>query len=360
MPIYVTDYRGIAKEGTWTDGFSLSNDETDAGVKWKVAEALSHGESLPAMLASLPLDATHSKPKILHGDFSGLGAGNLLGSIYLRRLLDLNEPKEFIVSAGLAERLVDTRLRGVCGQDLRLPFPSIRIELPVGLDFGIGPTTKITHFMICEFNRNLTILVDHHMNEENEERSEGPNGEDREGIIHVGITDESSLDEIAAASTFYGYEQVKLGKFVEFLFNAILYMTNVRFREEASNKDWKDLSARIQRLPPGSKKERLKERRRSLDPGYFIYIGRDVPRLGSATEGNHLVVRTKVTGHWKMQAHGPKLSERKLIWIEPYWKGPDHAPETNPTRVAGQSATPLKLRANAGEVNNRVVISGVP
>lgn len=32
-----------------------------------------------------------------------------------------------------------------------------------------------------------------------------------------------------------------------------------------------------------------------------------------------------VRGHWKMQACGPNLSERKPIWIQPYWRGPEGA-----------------------------------
>lgn len=37
-------------------------------------------------------------------------------------------------------------------------------------------------------------------------------------------------------------------------------------------------------------------------------------------------VQIMVRGHWKLQAHGPALSERKLIHVEPYWRGPDDAP----------------------------------
>lgn len=32
-----------------------------------------------------------------------------------------------------------------------------------------------------------------------------------------------------------------------------------------------------------------------------------------------------VRGHWKLQACGPNLSERKPIWIQPYWRGPEGA-----------------------------------
>ncbi len=32
-----------------------------------------------------------------------------------------------------------------------------------------------------------------------------------------------------------------------------------------------------------------------------------------------------VRGHWKNQAHGPRSSLRKRIWIKPFWKGDEHA-----------------------------------
>jgi len=34
-------------------------------------------------------------------------------------------------------------------------------------------------------------------------------------------------------------------------------------------------------------------------------------------------VRFVVRGHWRDQACGPRLSERRQKWIEPYWKGPE-------------------------------------
>lgn len=37
-------------------------------------------------------------------------------------------------------------------------------------------------------------------------------------------------------------------------------------------------------------------------------------------------VQCVVSGHWKMQPYGPGRSERKRIFIEPYWRGPEDAP----------------------------------
>lgn len=38
-----------------------------------------------------------------------------------------------------------------------------------------------------------------------------------------------------------------------------------------------------------------------------------------------LTVQFLVRGHWRNQATGPRHSEHKRIWIEPFWKGPEEA-----------------------------------
>lgn len=37
-------------------------------------------------------------------------------------------------------------------------------------------------------------------------------------------------------------------------------------------------------------------------------------------------VQTLVSGHWKLQHHGPQRSLAKTLWIQPYWRGPEDAP----------------------------------
>lgn len=41
--------------------------------------------------------------------------------------------------------------------------------------------------------------------------------------------------------------------------------------------------------------------------------------------GSAVTVRTLVMAHWKDQPHGPGRQERKRIFIEPYWRGPEGA-----------------------------------
>lgn len=44
------------------------------------------------------------------------------------------------------------------------------------------------------------------------------------------------------------------------------------------------------------------------------------------TGGGKLNIQCIVSGHWKMQVHGPGRAQRKRLFIEPYWRGPEDAP----------------------------------
>ena len=65
------------------------------------------------------------------------------------------------------------------------------------------------------------------------------------------------------------------------------------------------------------------------------YLGREVKldnnvieavRSFSREGGSSPKVQSLVSGHWKRQAHGPARSLRKLVHVEPYWRGPLDAP----------------------------------
>lgn len=50
-------------------------------------------------------------------------------------------------------------------------------------------------------------------------------------------------------------------------------------------------------------------------------------------KGSSPTVQSLVRGHWKMQPHGPQSSLRKLIYREPFWRGPEEAPIVVKDRV---------------------------
>jgi len=90
----------------------------------------------------------------------------------------------------------------------------------------------------------------------------------------------------------------------------------------------------------GSKREKLKkelkkysgERRPVLAPTYTIKRWGDKERNAHSAGGRKVRVRHLVSGHWRNQVCGVGRLEHHVVWIEPYWKGPEEAPLT--ARVA--------------------------
>ncbi len=49
-------------------------------------------------------------------------------------------------------------------------------------------------------------------------------------------------------------------------------------------------------------------------------------------------VQVLVRGHWKRQVHGVGRAERRTIWVQPYWRGPEDAPILTRPHVLKSSA----------------------
>jgi hypothetical protein len=77
---------------------------------------------------------------------------------------------------------------------------------------------------------------------------------------------------------------------------------------------------------------RKKKDKRKRKPVIWMMGGRfrvkgkiDEPSKKKVKGGWKLSYRFWVRGHWRNQPYGPERSLRKLIWIEPFQKGPDFA-----------------------------------
>lgn len=78
-----------------------------------------------------------------------------------------------------------------------------------------------------------------------------------------------------------------------------------------------------QNREPGSKPARGAEYH--LGGTVAIDLRDEVIAICSGRAGHRPTVQFLVRGHWRNQATGPRHSERKRIWIEPFWKGPEEA-----------------------------------
>ena len=255
--------------------------------------------------------------------------------------------KDYEVSPGLTQRLVETEIRGVNGDYLRLPFPAFALRLDperfdgfvealvveqrvpepwYGTQGGSGlPVTADTRYFAFLLSRKPIKRDPRHF------YSSAPGR-----IVMLRIDPETDL-------TTYLTEKLagvddESARVVKFVLNLVLYLSWPDTGDEPQervNAEWAALKSRLAQLN-GYKKERAKERLKEIDPDRRIYIGAKVPFLtgGPATRGtgDKLLVRTLVSGHWKQQPCGEGRRERKLIRIEPYWKGPVDGPLSNPLR----------------------------
>lgn len=103
------------------------------------------------------------------------------------------------------------------------------------------------------------------------------------------------------------------------IMNVVLYATmpDARVqRDPVTTKHWQ----RMQKAKGTARKEAERRWRRL---GHRMIVGQGVEALGDA-----LKERVLVTGHYRHVVHGPRRSLRRRQWIEPYYKGPEDAPES--------------------------------
>lgn len=93
-----------------------------------------------------------------------------------------------------------------------------------------------------------------------------------------------------------------------------------------------------------SKARRAKSKRGAAEPIFRTFrVGKPIkldcrPAVQAYLNGERnreLSVQFLVRGHWRNQACGPRLTERRLTWIEPYWKGPEDAPINRRAHIVG-------------------------
>jgi hypothetical protein len=244
------------------------------------------------------------------------------------------------VSPGLAERLSVTELRGVTGDSLRLPFESIALVVPEELKdlaqvvfVSIRPAFSRYDLASDELNTEPVLSVLAH-------------GRDATGFDTFAITprlnDGDIRDALAQSLRLYRNDDYRttleeskerVTRLFWWSVNVCLYITHAGGESESrhpsaeAERSWQILDAE-----PGPKR---RQRLLNLYNSKFrqrTYLGRGVEPLGISTRAP-IGVRTLVAGHWRNQVCGVGRRDRRLTWIEPFWRGPREAPISNPIRV---------------------------
>lgn len=263
----------------------------------------------------------------------------------------------FYIAPHLAERLMETDMN-VDGALLRLPFRSCAFVYQDPQFIQLFHRCFGDESLVPEYDSPVTIFL-----------TELENGGRRSLVIVTarasssfiyygiaqrtlnlsdGVTIEDALRtdwqalggepvEGAMPDSFF-YDDLRL-TFYRTIINSILYLStgNAELTEEGS--PLQDLKREEKEAKSRKKREKLAKKGAKMREAYsgypYIIVGKSTPETElspffmkeDCVKWRTMTKRFMVRGHWKYQAHGKEFKERRLIWIEPYYKGPVNSDE---------------------------------
>lgn len=262
--------------------------------------------------------------------------------LWQQKMHEAHGKRVYTLSAGLMDRLLWTEVRGIKTSQVELPFKSIYVQVPKGLyipnsQSGMHMVTGVfisqAQVFAHEENEGLLVLfVGESKNEDNPgddalfsyavPRKDEPVSETLKQLVDKWTHSEQCL----SAEESEAMEQT-----FRFLINVILYASSsdVRSQVKEVNPARNALIKKIEKADPKDKTRKAKLKAAlAEEPSYKrIYLGGGLKKLAeeAQSQGIPLMKRVLVAGHWRNQPCGPRNMERKLIFIQPHWRGPDYA-----------------------------------
>lgn len=127
--------------------------------------------------------------------------------------------------------------------------------------------------------------------------------------------------------------------FYRIILNALLYLSSDKAELTAKKGPRKEIEGSAKGIASLSKRKRLLQTTGWYTALDYEEVGASVGPIviqkvevtggEGASAGGKPLVRFMVRGHWRQQLHGPEIQHRKLVWIQPYYKGPDLAATIN-------------------------------
>ena len=130
--------------------------------------------------------------------------------------------------------------------------------------------------------------------------------------------------------------------FYRIVLNAILYLSSDQPELFAVKSPRAELEARAAMILSAPKRKKAKKGAVQHSVLDYSEVGGSVSHIivqqtavegcepdGNAGSRSKSLYKFMVRGHWRHQPYGPGLSERKLIWIKPFYKGEDMASQIN-------------------------------
>lgn len=240
----------------------------------------------------------------------------------------------FHLNEALLYKFSVTDCSSLKAEEFRLPFPAFRIAFPPTDLFMVRSTEDqvgpAPYFELMQYVESTELTASFESFAKLLELKDVPDGRFRRKLIHTGFgplltrlinapDDDEDLERfLNADSTWDGSESGdSLKRALRVTVNTVLYINSLQAREEI-NLDVKPSKPKGTKTPY---KRWSLGRKIKLAPDLKRMI-RDEASLGAGT-GTPLRAQVSVRGHWRNQPFGPKRSKRKLVWIEPYTKGPD-------------------------------------
>lgn len=245
--------------------------------------------------------------------------------------LDLHRRKVFWVDASLAYMLENTDL-DVRGRELRTPFRSFALVFTDRHALSLGErllSRQADDPLRGQILRVATVYVTERP------RSDGrvldvafafdALGADLPSLVRqeVPAGDEASLSAFLESVAPRPAVEPSVRDtspargLLRLVLNAILYATSA------------DVSLEVRTVAPRKRPTGAGAAPPSSDSVFFlpgkidIRSVRQLRELARAPDGDELIARFMVRGHWRRPAK--KWTDQRLRWIEPYWKGPDMA-----------------------------------
>ncbi len=216
----------------------------------------------------------------------------------------------------LASSLLATHVPDDVLTEVLPPWPAFQIDLPSGLlhRAADGEDHPVTSVIASHDNGRWAYFA----------LRDGGTAGFRRGMLAEQITRELRADDLDPETPFpssLGADNRVMGLIGRLVVNVCLELSSPECDVKqvgVGHGDWQRRATRGSAVPIGPRIHRLcRDVKVDVREAVADYV-----RGG----GSSPTVQTLVRGHWKNQAHGPGLSLRKRIHVEPHWRGPEDAP----------------------------------
>jgi len=254
--------------------------------------------------------------------------------------------KIYSISHNLSMRFKATNIKSVPIELLKLPFKSFQLNIPEGVlkyQTYEGKDIFIKEIIVTDFyekeNQKRYLHINHRTYDDIG-YFKITIGEDEvhkcvdESIKSMAEFAEKEREATGQEPEFNELHKQEIKDIFEFTVKSILYITgadaDVRWVDESLG-----LTSQLARAKARGKRKKLERRlanaKKMYLVGHTIILSREEKVMYRGLEQGlwKLSYRFIVQGHWRQQAYGEKNSLRKLIFIEPFWKGPKFSDVVN-------------------------------